>query len=178
MPLKQAPTVILTNRQRKILESLKKGTHTPLHLIERSTIILMAADGVTNKQISREMEMDRNKVKRWRIRWDKAATETAKVEVEHPNRLKSWIQSVLSDEERSGAPATFTPEQVAHIMTMACQSPQSYGIPMSHWTPSELTRTVIKQGIVESISPRQVGRFLKRCGSQTSSKPLLVESEH
>ncbi|MGE7057525.1 hypothetical protein ACQKI4_33810, partial [Paenibacillus glucanolyticus] len=134
MPWKQAATVILSDRQRKILESFKKGTHTPLHFIERSTIILMAADGITNKQIARETGLDRNKVKLWRIRWDKASAETAKVEAERPNALKAHIQSVLSDEQRSGAPATFTPEQVAHIIAIACQSPKEHGVPMSHWT--------------------------------------------
>ena len=73
---------------------------------------------------------------------------------------------------------TFTAEQVARIIAMACQSPGEYGLPISHWTPSELARQAIEQKIVESISPRQVGRFFKRCRSESSLKPLLVESEH
>jgi hypothetical protein len=32
---------------------------------------------------------------------------------------------------------------------------------VSHWTPTELAAEAIKRGIVEKISPRSVGRFLR-----------------
>lgn len=153
MPWEQAALVILSDRQRIIL----------------STIILMAADGITNKQIARKTGLNRNKVKLWRIRRDKASAESAKVEAERPHALKAYIQSILGDEKRSGPPTTFTPEQVAHIMAIACQSSKDHGVPMSHWTPSELARQAVKQGIVKSISPRQVGRFLTDCNMKCGS---------
>jgi len=46
------------------------------------------------------------------------------------------------------------------LFAIACEPPQSYGRPISHWTPRELADEVIKQGIVESISPRHVGRLM------------------
>jgi putative transposase len=36
-----------------------------------------------------------------------------------------------------------------------------YARPLSHWTGRELAEELVKQGIVESISPRQVGRLLE-----------------
>jgi len=178
MPINQAATITLSEKQRKILEAMKKGTHTPLHLIQRSTIILMASDGVNNKEIARQTGWNRNTVKQWRNRWAKAAEELKQVEADRPHALKSTIESVLRDEQRSGKPSTFTDEEVAHILTLACQSPESLGLPFSHWTPGTLARQAIAQGIVDSISTRTVGRFLKRSGSQAASKPLLVKSEH
>ncbi|UXE59674.1 MAG: hypothetical protein KA717_28565 [Woronichinia naegeliana WA131] len=35
----------------------------------------------------------------------------------------------------------------------------NYERPISHWTGRELAEELVKQGIVESISPRQVGRL-------------------
>ena len=66
------------------------------------------------------------------------------------------------DDDRCGAPPTFTPEQIAAIIALACEHSSQSGVPVSHWTPPELAREAIKRGIVESISPRQVDRFLAR----------------
>lgn len=59
-----------------------------------------------------------------------------------------------------GAPATFTLEQITQLYALACAPPEQYGRPISDWTPGELADELIKQGIVESISPRHVGRLL------------------
>ena len=74
--------------------------------------------------------------------------------------LEKLIISVLTDVTRSGAPARFSAEQVAGIIALACELPADSGLPVSHWTPPELAREAAKRGIVESISPRQVDRFL------------------
>ena len=66
------------------------------------------------------------------------------------------------DDDRPGAPPKFTPEQMAGIIALACEPPADSGLPVSHWTPPELAREAIKRGLVESISPRQVDRFLAK----------------
>lgn len=43
---------------------------------------------------------------------------------------------------------------------MACRDPMEYGRPISDWSSHELADELIKLGIVEQISPRQVGRWL------------------
>jgi putative transposase len=45
--------------------------------------------------------------------------------------------------------------------TIACNPPEQYGRPISHWSSRELADELIKQAIVESISERQVGRYLE-----------------
>ncbi len=73
----------------------------------------------------------------------------------------------LQDAERSGAPATFSLEQIVRLFTIACSKPEVYERPISHWTVRELADEMVKQGIVERISPRHVGRLLE----EASLKP-------
>lgn len=79
------------------------------------------------------------------------------------------------DEPRQGAPVKFTAEQVVQIMALACEAPQACGLPISQWSGQELATEAVKRGIVETISPRSVERFLKRSRFKTSSKPVLAE---
>ena len=74
--------------------------------------------------------------------------------------LQKLIIGVLTDVTRSGAPPRFSAEQVAGIIALACEPPADSGLPVSHWTPSELAREAANRGLVDSISPRQVDRFL------------------
>ena len=74
-----------------------------------------------------------------------------------------------------GYRAKFTAEHVTQILAVACEEPEKCGRPITHWTPRELADEVIKRGIVESISPRQVGRFLKIGRTPAASQPLLAQ---
>jgi len=178
MTIHKAAEIQLSGKQRTILESIKRGTHSPLHLIQRSTIILLAADGLNNKEIERQTGWERNTVKKWRNRWAKALPEVNQIEGSKPWALKATIDAALQDADRPGKPPLFTSEQVAHIIKIACDKPEIHDVPLSHWTPSALAREVMRQNIVTSISPRQVGRFLIRNGFKTPSEQVLAESEH
>jgi putative transposase len=81
----------------------------------------------------------------------------------------------LHDAPRPGTPATFTVEQWCQIMALACEPPEDSARPISHWTPRELAAEAIKRGIVETISERHVGRFLKSGRAQTAPQPLLAQ---
>jgi putative transposase len=81
----------------------------------------------------------------------------------------------LQDAPRPGKPAIFSAEQWCQIMALACEPPEVSGRPISHWTPRELAAEAVNQGIVETISERHVGRFLKSGRAQTASKPLLAQ---
>jgi putative transposase len=94
---------------------------------------------------------------------------------ERHSALPLAIERLLSDSPRRGWAGKFSAEQVAQIIAVACEPPEKCGRPVTHWTPRELADEAKKRGIVESISARQVGRFLKYSGTQAASKPLLVE---
>jgi putative transposase len=67
----------------------------------------------------------------------------------------------LSDAPRSGTPATSSSEQIRAIIASACEAPQDSGRASTRWTQWEIADEAVKRGIVESISARSIGRFLK-----------------
>ena len=173
----KAVEISLNEHEKRILTELKNGNHTPLHLKKRSEIILRASDGESNIEISRQMQMNRENVTKWRNRYAAASEELAKTEAETPRKLRGIIESVLSDAPRPGTPSTFTDEQVACIIALACELPENLGLPFSHWSPSLLQKEVIKRGIVESISAIHIGRFLKGARFKAAPSQELAESK-
>jgi len=79
------------------------------------------------------------------------------------------LEAILADAERPGAPATFTEAQKQQIIAMAARKPEDEGIPVTHWSHEILAQTVVDKGIVKTISPAQIGRFLKERRPQASS---------
>jgi transposase len=145
-------------RQKEALNKLSNGHNTPQKLALRSNIVLMAAKGYTQVSISKLLRIGENTTSRWIARW-MAGRES-----------DIAVSEILNDEPRSGAPGTFRPEQLCQLFAMACEKPAVYGRPISHWTPRELADELKKQGIVECISPRQVGRLL----DEADIKPHLM----
>jgi putative transposase len=90
--------------------------------------------------------------------------------------LSQAIEVLLTDEQRPGAPATFTFEQFMQIMALACETPMASERPVSSWTPRELADEAVKRGIVEQISPRTVERFFKGERIAAPSQALLADS--
>lgn len=54
-------------------------------------------------------------------------------------------------------------EQVIELFALACSRPSDYGRSISHWTARELANEIMKQGIIESISVRHIGRLRGSC---------------
>lgn len=161
----RATPVTVSERQRKILERIVRSKRSPRELVERGRIVLMSSEGRDNPDQARRLGegVDRQRVRRWRDRWAASEISLAEAEAQEATEkdLENRVLAVLSDNPRSGAPATFTPEQLTRILALACEPPSDSDVPISHWTPAELAREAIKRGIVESISPRHVDRFLK-----------------
>jgi putative transposase len=177
MPGPKPTPIELTARQRDILERLARRETSPQRLVRRCNIVLGAADGANNEQIGRRLDIQRGTARTWRERWADAAPGLLVAEEEgmDDKGLSELIEQVLADEPRPGAPGVFEPEQIAQIIAVACEDPQESGRPVTHWTPRELADEVIQRGIVTTISPRSVGRFLKRGRFEAPSEPLLEE---
>lgn len=162
MAANQAKKIVLSENQRKILEQMRVGTHSPQHFKQRAEIVILASQGHSNNELERRLCISGETITKWRNRYAANEKELLKIEEENPRKLRSAIEKVLSDEQRSGKPPTFTDEQVACIIAMSCQKPDELGLPFSHWTPELLKNEAIKRGIVPSISTSQVRVFLKR----------------
>ena len=168
----------LTDRQRALLEEIAAGRRRPHDEVQRAALILQSADGARTRHLAEAFGVSDPTIRLWRARWVQATSQLVAAEVEaDAETLGGLLQQVLHDTPRRGRPATFTPEQLCQIVAVACEAPADSGRPVTHWTPRELAEEVISRGIVPSISPRSVGRFLKRSGLETTSVTLLAQSQ-
>lgn len=176
MPRKQAAQIKLSEHEEKILTQLKVGTHVAMHLKKRAEIVLLANSGESNNSIEIKLVISGETVTQWRNRYANSHKEITQTEIETPRKLRSVIEASLSDAPRPGAPTTFTDEQAACISALACEEPKTLELPFSHRTPTLLQTEVIKRGIVDSISARHIGRFLKRKRFKATFNERLVKS--
>ena len=170
-----APLVV-SPAQQGVLAALLRRSSCPQALALRVKIILAAAAGQRNEPVARAIGCRPQTVRKWRGRWRAAAARLAAVD-DDPAALAQAIAAVLADAPRPGAPGTFTAEQVVQIITRACRPPEQLGRPVAAWTPRELADEAVKQGIVSTISPRTVGRFLKGGRSAATPQPLLAQRQ-
>jgi hypothetical protein len=91
--------------------------------------------------------------------------------------LMMAVAAALTDAARPGTPDTFSAEQIVQIVNLACTSPRACGRPIDAWTPRELADEAERQGIVTSISPTTVGRFLGRSRSSAAPESLLAQRQ-
>lgn len=184
MPRLAPKPLRLDETERQQLQQLINRHRTEQQIALRAEIILLAAQGQNHRDIAKALNISREMAMLWRERW------LARSEKGIP------VVERLQDAERTGAPATFSLEQILHLFALACDDPANYGRPISHWTARELADEMVKQGIVETISPRHVGRLLEEAAlkphqsgywlnppptqssttkSQTSVTPILVQ---
>jgi transposase len=172
--------ITTTPRQRRVLGQIVRRHTSTQQQGRRAKAILAAADGATNAAVGRQVGMTEDTARTWRRRWALAGEALLAAEAEadgghgDDRALTTIILGVLADESRSGAPATFTPEQLCQLMAVACEPPGDSGRPISQWTPRELADEASKRGIVERISARTVGRFLVSGSGRAQAPPEPV----
>jgi putative transposase len=147
---KLAPTPLkLSEIEREQLQQLVNRHGTPQQIALRASIILLADEGENHQAIAEQLNISRDMARLWRNRWLALA------------QKEVAVMERLQDAERCGGPTSFSLEQILQLFAMACEKPEDYGRPISHWTPRELADEMSKQGIVATISPRHVGRLLE-----------------
>jgi transposase len=149
MPLLAADPVTVLPEQREALECLLRIHSTPQQLALRARIIVQAGDGVGVRASARELGVWPKTVRYWRKRWREVADGQS-------------VPARLADAQRSGAPATFTAEQICALVAMTCEKPSESERPISHWSQREIADEAMRRGLIPSISQRSVGRFLKK----------------
>jgi len=176
MPRMSASPIKLSEKQKEILSEYTKSRTVGENMRSRSEIIIRSSAGESNNKIEKEMGITGKKVTRWRKRYSEQYEEISRIERESPQKLRRKIEEILRDEQRAGVAPKFLEEQVASIIALACEDPVKLGLPFSHWSSKLLRIEAIKLGIVESISDRQIGRFLKRTGFTAAQSEKLAES--
>ena len=165
---RKATEVNLTELERQMLEQLVRRHTVGQQIALRTRVVLATAEGKTNSQIRDEYHVTINTVRLWRDRWVKLQT----ISYEDLN-----AEERLEDTVCPGAPSRITAEQRCKIEALACQKPEEHGRPITNWTTREIAAEIIRQEIVEKISPRHAARLLKRCRSKTTLEPLLADHQ-
>lgn len=140
--------IILSDEQRAELQAINRKNSAPQSLALRANIILLADELQDNKAVAASLNVSVQVVGKWSHRWNDLIA-------------KHSLEECLMDAKRSGAPPKISAESLCQLVSLACDPPEKYNRPISHWTQHELQAESIKQGIFESISVRHIGRLLK-----------------
>ena len=141
MPGRSRYQVDLTVEERQELKH-RAGCYTlPYRQVQRARLVLHAADGLTNVEIARRLEMTPEAVGRWRKRFCEQRLE------------------VLMTSRGRYACAVLPPEEVAAVKAVACELPASEGVPLSRFSRTELHSLVIERGVTEA-SASTIWRWL------------------
>lgn len=179
MPGPKPPSLTASPTLKTVLEKISRSRTKPAWLVRRSQMLLHMLNGATNSATARQFQIHIDTPRKWRKRWLLLTPRFQELEAENPAELEealtTALESWLKDEARPGTPATFTPEQVAAIYALACEDPTLSGHSFEQWNHPELAREAIKRGLVETISPASIWRFLKGSRHQTPPYPLLAQ---
>ena len=113
--MRVAPSIILTEEQKNEMTRLSRSGRTSVRLAERSRIVLLAAQGLQNKEIAEQLGIGRVQVARWRQRY-----------------LDSGIEGIERDLPRGAPPVKVDVKQLVKLTT------QSKPEAATHWS----TRTL------------------------------------
>lgn len=162
-------SIVLSEKQRTLLIEISKAyTSTQAHK-QRAEIILLTEQGYPQRKIVAELKITHCTVNYWKVRWhDNHAVVLAHDQELSGSAYRKAILQILSDKPRSGCPGKFSAEQICQIMNVACETPEESGLPLSHWTLTELAAELVRRNIVESISTSQLCVFLKSGSHKTA----------
>ena len=115
-----APAIIWTAEQRERLQVCARSHSLPRRLVERARLVLLAADGLQNREIALILGMGRLAVARWRQRF-----------------LASGQAGIERDAPRPGRKPKSAAAQVQEIMRKTTQEIPSHA---KHWSTRSMAR--------------------------------------
>ncbi len=112
-------------------------------------------------KVARELGVSCNFVIKWR---DRARLLFAAwpTDLVSKKDKQGFLCKAFSDSPRSGAPLTYTEEQLCNLMALALKEPTKCGREITHWTHTELADEANIQQLASGISKSTVGRFLRQ----------------
>src|SRR5215207_1152655 len=119
MPSNVAVAIELSDQERLQLEAWTRRRTSAQALAQRSRIVLLAADGLTNTQIAGRLGTGRPMVTKWR------------------NRFAEHRLDGLVDESRPGRPRTLSDEQVEEVIVRTLET---WPKDATHWSTRSMAR--------------------------------------
>ena len=162
---RRAARIELSEEERDGLERLIRASLTPQQPAMRARIVLLLGEGLGIEGTADRLGIWRKTVSAWRARWLSGAG------------VRGTVADRLRDAPRCGGPDRIAAEEVCAIIALACKPPKDCGLPLSHWSASDLAREAVKRGLVDRLSPRHAGRFLKRSRPQAPFDAPLADAQ-
>ena len=111
---------VLSTEEHETIEKLAHSRTASARLVERARIIRLAHQGRRVPAIAQQLQLTAITVRTWLTRFNAAGL------------------AALTDQPRSGRPATYTPQQVAEVIATALTPPEHLGLPFASWTLDRL----------------------------------------
>ena len=119
------------------MEAIRKARSSSVRGRERAAIVLLAADGLENKEIARRLGQDKMKVGRWRQRY-----------------AKGGLQAILKDKTRPGRIPGLSASLKSRLIRLTVNDKPADA---THWSRTSMARKV-------GVSPSSVGRVWAAAG--------------
>ena len=132
--MRVAPEIVLSDDEREVLDDLIRSKLTSVRLALRARIVLLAAQGLQNKEIALALDVGRIQASRWRERY-----------------IESGLEGIERDLPRGAPPSTV---DVARLVELTTQSKPKAA---THWS----TRTMAAE---LGVSAASVSRHWRKNG--------------
>jgi transposase len=157
---KKSASIHLTPAARTALNEIIRKTTSPARLVQRARIVLLAAEGINQREIARRLNCHYNSIGKWLARW-----------------MLGGID-VIDDRKRSGRPAEWTPAEIKIVVNQVCKEPPPY---LSRWSVRTLAAylhvpptTVFKILEEHDLHPHRIRTFTFSPDPQFEDKLLDV----
>lgn len=145
MPRPKKYVVELTQEQRAYLLDLIGKGEAKARMLTRARILLLSAEGKTDKFVADVLKVNPQTVRNIRKRF-----------------AEEGLEAALRERPRPGAQPKLDAKQEAFLIALACSDPPEG---REHWTMQLLADRLVELGVVDSISDETVRRVLKKTNS-------------
>ncbi|MEA3005649.1 MAG: hypothetical protein QOI94_918 [Acidobacteriaceae bacterium] len=135
--MRVAPAIELSAEAQLTLEKLSRRRTTPIRVVQRSRIILLAAEGMQNKEIAERLKIAPRMAALWRDRF-----------------RKRGVEGLMKDAPRPGRTPRISDDIAARVVAKTTQSKPAEA---THWSRSTMARAM-------GISDSSVGRIWRAHG--------------
>ncbi len=148
--MRMAEAIELDAKTASELLTLSRGRRVEARVQQRASVILLAAQGWQNKDIAREVKLDRRQVSLWRRRF-----------------IEGGLPALLQDASRPGRTPSVTSEVESRILHTTLHEPPPTA---THWSTRSLASHL-------GLSATTIGRVWRRNGIQPRQNGQLKEPD-
>ena len=134
--------VELTEKERTQLQAVGKKGKVVARRLRRAQLLLLAADGYTDREIASALHLGVSTVERTRKRF-----------------VEGGVEWALTERPRPGGTPKLRGKDEAFLIATACSAPPRG---RQRWTLQLLAERIVEVGLVDSISDETVRRTLKK----------------